>query len=150
MSRQHLSGWHLSISGISQLLLTRFLQNFKGRSLGPSWTDFAPPKKIFRKKNWWEINMQKKKISLKKNLTGIKNFNEKFSTKNFFAKRNYFNKKICPKCLFSPKKFSKKCFLPKIFRFKNFCHKKNFAIKILPKFPPPKMLPNFSAKIYFH
>ena len=40
MSRQHLSWRHLSISGISQLLLTRFWQNFKGRFLGLSWTDF--------------------------------------------------------------------------------------------------------------
>ena len=37
---QHLSWWHLSISGISQLLLTRFWPNFKGRFLGLSWTDF--------------------------------------------------------------------------------------------------------------
>ena len=29
-----------SMSAISQLLLTRFWQNFKVRSLGPSWTDF--------------------------------------------------------------------------------------------------------------
>ena len=40
MSRQHLSWQHLSISGISQLLLTRFWPNFKGRFLGLSWTDF--------------------------------------------------------------------------------------------------------------
>ena len=30
---------HLSISGISQLLLTRFWWNFTGRFLGTSWTD---------------------------------------------------------------------------------------------------------------
>ena len=39
MFRQHLSWWHLSISGISQLLVTRFWPNFKGRFLGPSLTD---------------------------------------------------------------------------------------------------------------
>ena len=31
--------WHLSISGISQLILTRFWPNIKGRFLGPSLTD---------------------------------------------------------------------------------------------------------------
>ena len=35
LSRQHLSWWHLSISGISQLLLTRCWPNFKGRFLDP-------------------------------------------------------------------------------------------------------------------
>ena len=40
MSRQHLSWRHLSISRISQLLLTWFWQNFKGRFLWLSWTDF--------------------------------------------------------------------------------------------------------------
>ena len=40
MSRQHLSWQHLSISGISQLLLTRLWPNFKGRFLGLSWTNF--------------------------------------------------------------------------------------------------------------
>ena len=39
MSRQHLSWWHLSISGISQLLLTQFWWNFKGRFLGTFRTD---------------------------------------------------------------------------------------------------------------
>ena len=39
LSRQHLSWRHLSISAISQLLITWFWPNFKGRFLGPSWTD---------------------------------------------------------------------------------------------------------------
>ena len=39
MSRQHLSWQHLSILGISQLLLTRFWPNFEGGFLGPSLTD---------------------------------------------------------------------------------------------------------------
>ena len=39
MSRQHLSWRHLSTSGVSQLLLTRFGPNFKGRFLGQSLTD---------------------------------------------------------------------------------------------------------------
>ena len=39
MSRQHLSWQHLSISGISQLLLTGFWWNFKGSFLEPSLTD---------------------------------------------------------------------------------------------------------------
>ena len=39
MFRQHLSWWHLSISGISQLLLTQFWWNFKGSFLGTSRTD---------------------------------------------------------------------------------------------------------------
>ena len=39
MSRQHLSWWHLSISGISPLLLTRFWWNFKGSFLGTTRTD---------------------------------------------------------------------------------------------------------------
>ena len=34
LSRQHLSWGHLFISGISQMLLTRLLPNFKGRFLG--------------------------------------------------------------------------------------------------------------------
>ena len=38
-SGQHLSWQHLSISGIYQLLLTRFWPNFKGRFLGQSITD---------------------------------------------------------------------------------------------------------------
>ena len=42
MSRQH-----LSISGISQLLLTRFWPNFKGRFLGLFWTDFNYCSNIF-------------------------------------------------------------------------------------------------------
>ena len=36
---QHLSSRHMSISAISQLLLTRFWWNFKGRFLGTSRTD---------------------------------------------------------------------------------------------------------------
>ena len=40
MSTQHLSSQHLSISGISQLLLTRFWWNFAGRFLGTSIKDF--------------------------------------------------------------------------------------------------------------
>ena len=36
LSMQHLSSRHLSISGISQLLLTRFWWNFTGRFLGTS------------------------------------------------------------------------------------------------------------------
>ena len=39
MSIQHLSWRHLSISGISQLLLSRFWPNFKSRFLESSWTD---------------------------------------------------------------------------------------------------------------
>ena len=39
LSRQHLSWSLLSISGVFQLLLTRFWPNFKCRFLGPSWTD---------------------------------------------------------------------------------------------------------------
>ena len=38
-SRNHLSRRHLSISRINQLLLPRFLPNFKGRLLGTSLTD---------------------------------------------------------------------------------------------------------------
>ena len=38
-SRQNFSWRYLSISGISQLLLTRFWRNFKGRFLGISRTD---------------------------------------------------------------------------------------------------------------
>ena len=34
-----MSWQHLSISGISQLLLARFRPNFKGWLMGPSWTD---------------------------------------------------------------------------------------------------------------
>ena len=37
---QHMSLWHLSLSGIFQLLLTRFWPNFKGRFLGSFWTNF--------------------------------------------------------------------------------------------------------------
>ena len=36
---QYLSWWHLSILGISHLLLIRFWPIFKGRFLGPSLTD---------------------------------------------------------------------------------------------------------------
>ena len=36
---QHLSRWHLSISGISQFLLTWFWWNFKGIFIGTSKTD---------------------------------------------------------------------------------------------------------------
>ena len=39
MSRQNLSWQHLSISGTSHLILTRFWPNFKGRFIGPSLTD---------------------------------------------------------------------------------------------------------------
>ena len=39
LSRQHLSWPHMSISGISQLLLTWFWWNIKGRFLGTSRTD---------------------------------------------------------------------------------------------------------------
>ena len=38
LSGQHLSRWHLSISGISQLLLIRFWPNFSGSFLGLSLT----------------------------------------------------------------------------------------------------------------
>ena len=38
-AKQHLHMWHLSISKISQLLLTRFWWNFKGRFLGTSRTE---------------------------------------------------------------------------------------------------------------
>ena len=39
LSRQHLSWRHLSISGISQLLLIRFSPNFKGKIFGPCLKD---------------------------------------------------------------------------------------------------------------
>ena len=48
LSSLHLSWLHLSISRISQQLLTRFWPNFKGRFLGPSltnancWSDICP------------------------------------------------------------------------------------------------------------
>ena len=46
MSRQHLVWWHLSRSGISQLLLTRFWQNFNGSFLGPCLTNAICHKNI--------------------------------------------------------------------------------------------------------
>ena len=39
LSSQHLSWWHLPISGMFQLLLTWFWPNIKGRFLGQSSTD---------------------------------------------------------------------------------------------------------------
>ena len=39
LSRPHLSWLHLSLSGIFQLVLTKFRPNFKGRFLGQSLTD---------------------------------------------------------------------------------------------------------------
>ena len=47
---QHLSWRHLSISEISQLLLARFLPNFKSRFLGPSLTDVNCHGDIFQGK----------------------------------------------------------------------------------------------------
>ena len=38
MYRQHLFMWHLSISGISQFVLSCFWPNFKSKCLGPSLT----------------------------------------------------------------------------------------------------------------
>ena len=98
-SRQYLLLQHLSISWISQLLLTRSWPNFKGRFLGRSWTyfnrhnkKFAQKKKIAKNDNEqtkfakkWFLNfffLQKNSFALKKS-SAKKNFNRK----NFLRKK---------------------------------------------------------------
>ena len=107
-----------NISGISQLLLTRFWPNFKGKFLGPSWTysnshsDICKNFVKKRHKNFAKKILPKKickKISTEKKCQ--KNSLQKIILPKFILARN---KKICKKN--SPKEFSqKKNFAPNFF-----------------------------------
>ena len=108
---EHLSLRHLSISGMSQLSLTRFSPNFKGRSLGQSWRYSIYHSEICKK-----FQQQK---SLPK-----KNFAKKKLLKKCLPKRNFGKKLFFDKTIFCAKRnFGKKFFLDKTI----FCAKRNFA-----------------------
>ena len=86
MSRQHLSWWHISKSGISQLILTQFL--FEDRFLWPSLTDpilinlFEP--KFLGAYLCWQIFLEKILFSL--NL-----FKPDFFEQDFFVPNIFFD-----------------------------------------------------------
>ena len=86
MSRQYFSVQHMSILGISQLLLTWFWPNFKGRFFGPSLTyDICPgiicPYNICtfqHQPSWWHLSRQH--MSWQHKFVGLKNFGPKILT----------------------------------------------------------------------
>ena len=107
LSNQYLSWWHLSISGISQLLPTQFYQTLKVDSKKNCWLlilrtrSFYPIfvvfKKIFDPKSFWTLILWTKTFwgltaflpifSLDPTLLGLKFFEHGlFCSKIFFAK----------------------------------------------------------------
>ena len=111
LSRQHLSWLHLSISGISQLLLTWFWWNFKGRFLRLSWTDFnyrsdiCPgnicPGDICPYQEYlscyWPNFDKTLKVGSCDYLEQISTVAAMFVLKNFGYKNNCGQKKFCPR-----------------------------------------------------
>ena len=139
-----------SMSAISQLLLAQFWPNFKGRFLGPSWTDFNCYGKICRGNicpgdicsyqeylswYWHDFNQSLKvgswdhlkhipTLTKKQMFCQKKNFNKKFSgQKQIFAKQNFAKN-------FLPKKFCQKFFAKTIFNQKKICKKRISPKKI--------------------
>ena len=100
---------------IFQLLLTRFLPNFKG----PSWTDYAPQKISAGKKNL-------KKKFRKKNFFIEKNFAEKRNLLKKISKKKFYRRRKIPKQIFTQKILHQKKFLPKTNSKKAFCKKNKF------------------------
>ena len=96
LSRQHLSWRHLSISGISQLLLTRFWWNFKGSFLG-QLEQISTIKLTFVEARFdlvsfvhiWNISAVTDSILTKK-----------FSYFLFFRTRLFYQKLLYPKCAY--------------------------------------------------
>ena len=99
MSRQHLSWRRLNISGISQLLLTRFWPNFECRFLNRCkllWWHFSR-----QNMSWWYLSMSQLLLTQfwpnflgpifgGLNFCGPKFFRQKFSCPKFFWTKNYF------------------------------------------------------------
>ena len=112
LSWSHLSRQHLSISAISQLLITckfpppHHPQKFNVRNIS-AVTDPILPKKLTKKKKFHK---------------------KKFSPKKIFAKNFFCKKKILLKKFFCYKKFQK-YFDKKTFSPKRILPKKNFANK---------------------
>ena len=102
MSRQHLSWQHLSISGVFQLLLTRFWPNFNGRFLGPCLTDA--------------------------NCLATKIFSKFFFQTQFFSKIFSDTKSIGPKIFWTHNFFGPKVFRPKIISDPWFFFGPNFCL----------------------
>ena len=134
LSWSHLSRQHLSISAISQLLITckfpppHHPQKFNVRNIS-AVTDPILPKKLTKKKKFHKKKFSPKKIFAKNFFLQEKNFAKKIfllqkipkilRQKNFFAKKNFGKKKFCQQ-IFCPKKFHWKKILTK----KKFCQKK--------------------------
>ena len=133
----------MSISGISQLLQTRFWPNFEGRFLEQSTNShsdicnfyqkkFAPkkfgPTKISPKKICRRNKIVAKKIC-QKDILAKKYFAKKFHEKENFCQKIVLKKIICPKNAFKIFFWINKC-LPKMIFF---C-KKNLLEKILTNF----------------
>ena len=126
MSRQHLSWWHLSISGKYQLLQTPFWPNFKGRLLGPSLTDTNCHRDICQGNICpgdicpiWTQNIGTNFFILismaidflDPNFFGPKSFGfENFLELNYFGLKIFLDSKFC-----WPKIFGHQFFLPKLF-----------------------------------
>ena len=113
---------------ISQLLLTKFWPNFKGRSLEPSWTNVAPQTHFRREKEFrHQKNFKKKKFRAKKNF-----LQKRIFAKQNFEKENFAKKKILKKKNFGPQKnLLRKCCYKKILTKKIFAKIKNFAKNFL-------------------
>ena len=133
---------HLSISGISQLLLTQFLPNFKGRLLGPFLTDanchgdicpgnicpgdICPyqeylscycfgPNKLF-----WPLNLWDLKFFLTNTFFGQNFLDQKIFENNFFLTQYILDQKFVGNKIFPTQYFlDQKLLQPKIFRTKN-------------------------------
>ena len=137
MSKQHLSWRHLSMSGISQLLLTRFQPNFKCRFFGPSVTGDICPGNICP----GDISTYKQYLSYY-----WSNFDQHFVDPNswgtfcrthfMFTKllltKTFFGRKIIflPKFFFGLDFLDLKSFVPKKFWIQNFWTQNFFGQKI--------------------
>ena len=126
LSRQYLSLRHLSISGISQLLVPRIWPNFKGRFLGPSWPDSIL--------SWWylprqHLSWQHLSISAISQLLITCKYPPPHHPQKLNFRNTSANNFFLPKNFFSQKKMflTKKIFLQKILFLpnKSFFAKKN-------------------------
>ena len=135
MSRQNMSWRHLSISGISQLLLTWFWWNFKGRFLEPFFNRCQPL--------WWYLSSQHLSwqhlcISGISQLL-LSQFWLNFKCRSQFLLLKFYQKLypkfFGPKIFFDPNFFSNLNFLDKIFMDHNFFGPNSFW----PKFFLPKL-----------
>ena len=139
LSKQHLSWWHLSILGISQLLLTRCWPNFKGRFLDPSLTDASRygdicpvnicPGDICQYQEYlsgyrlnfdhtFKVNLLEPKFIWTPNILDLNFFNLNFLDQNFFGPDFFWHKIVLDPTLLGMDCFWIKKFLDQIFFLK--------------------------------